>query len=76
MQDKTGENQKPFSTSSMQLCPRCIFCFEGAVKIDSGHSADTQLWTPTTLFLTLNSFISFANLLVLVNSSDNLMDKF
>lgn len=45
MQDKTGEKQKPFSTSSMQLCPRCIFCFKGAVKIGSGHRADTQPWT-------------------------------
>ena len=75
MQGKADENQKPFSTSSIQLCPRCLFCFEGPVKIGNGHSADKEPWTLTTFFLTLNLFTSFANLVILVNSSNNLTDK-
>lgn len=76
MQDKTSENQKPLPTSSMQLCPRCIFCFEVAIKIGSGHSADTQPWTLSILFLTLNLLTNFANLQILVDSSNNITGKF
>lgn len=46
MHDKRGENQKLLSTSLVQLCPRCTFCFEGAVKLGGSHSANTQ---PQTL---------------------------
>ena len=76
MQDKPGENQKLFSTSSMQPCLSCIFCFKGDVKIGSRCSADTQPWTLTTLFLTPNLLTSFANFLVLAKSSKNLTDKY
>lgn len=76
MQDKPGENQKLFSTPPVQLCPSCTFSFEGAVKIGSNHSTDTNPWSLTTLFLTPNLLTNFANLLVLVNSSNNLIEKF